>query len=290
LALTIVRSWLLLLIAVLILLGGCSMVRLGYDQADFVARWWLDRHLDLNAEQTRWIKPELQMFHAWHRQTQLPNYADIVATVARQSQADITPEQTCDTIDEATEQLDTLLNRAVPLLAGLARQLEPAQLRHLKRHFAEEDREWREKWLEGSAEQRLRRRADDWQERAEVYYGRLNREQKDFILRAVQSSSWQPQISWERRMMRQQAILVTLEKIQTQKLLQAATEEEITGLIDRSMRPSDTRFFSMQQRLQKEACVNLAGLHNLTNTEQRARAHKKLLTYERDFKQLMAKR
>jgi hypothetical protein len=280
----------LLLIAVLIVLGGCSMVRLGYDQADFVARWWLDRHLDLNAEQTRWIKPELQMFHAWHRQTQLPNYADIVATVARQSQADITPEQTCDTIDEATEQLDTLLNRAVPLLAGLARQLEPAQLRHLKRHFAEEDREWREKWLEGSAEQRLRRRADDWQERAEGYYGRLNREQKDFILRAVQSSSWQPQISWERRMMRQQAILVTLEKIQTQKLSQAAAEEEITGLIDRSMRPSDTRFSSMQQRLQKEACVNLAGLHNLTNTEQRARAHKKLLTYERDFKQLMAKR
>jgi hypothetical protein len=46
----------------------------------------------------------------------------------------------------------------------------------------------------------------------------------------------------------------------------------------------------MQQRLQKEACANLAGLHNLTNAEQRARANKKLLAYERDFKQLMAKR
>ena len=276
--------------ALLIMLGGCSMVRLGYDQADFVARWWLDRHLDLNAEQTRWIKPELQSLHAWHRQTQLPNYADIVATVARQSQTDITPEQTCDTIDEASEQLDTLLNRGVPLLAGLARQLEPAQLRHLKRHFADEDREWREKWLDGSAEQRVRRRADDWQERAETYYGRLNREQKEFILRAVQNSSWQPQISWERRLLRQQAIVLTLEKIQTQKLSQGAAEEEIEGLIDRSMRPSDPRFSSMQQRLQKEACANLAGLHNLTNAEQRARANKKLLAYERDFKQLMAKR
>ncbi|NDC09792.1 MAG: hypothetical protein EBZ75_10705 [Oxalobacteraceae bacterium] len=266
------------------------MVKLGYDQADLVARWWFDRQLDLDSSQSRWLKQELQGFHAWHRQTQLPAYAELVDVVARQSIGDVTPDQACENIDLAAEHLDALLKQAVPLFAGLARQLQPAQLQHLKRRFAEEDREWREKWLEGSNEQRIRRRVDDWEERAETYYGRLNREQRDFILRAVQNSSWQPQISWERRLNRQQQILLTLEKIQSQRLSQSAAEAEILVLIDRAMHPSDVRFTTMQQRLQTEACTNLATLHQLTTAEQRSRAQKKLMGYERDFKQLLVKR
>ncbi|NDC10481.1 MAG: hypothetical protein EBZ75_14315, partial [Oxalobacteraceae bacterium] len=270
--------------------GGCSMVKLGYDQADLVARWWFDRQLDLDSSQSRWLRQELQGFHAWHRQTQLPAYAELVEVVARQSVGDVTPDQACESIDLAAEHLDTLLKQAVPLFAGLARQLQPAQLQHLKRRFAEEDREWREKWLDGSNEQRIRRRVDDWEERAETYYGRLSREQHDFIVRTVQNSSWQPQLSWERRLNRQQQILLTLEKIQTQKLSQSAAEAEILALIERTMRPSEVRFSSMQQRLQTEACINLAALHQLTTTEQRSRAQKKLMGYERDFKQLLVKR
>jgi hypothetical protein len=279
-----------ILAAMLALLGGCSMVKLGYDQADLVARWWLDRQLDLDSSQTRWLKQELQGLHAWHRQTQLPAYADLIEVVARQSLGDVTPDQTCENIDVAAEHLDTVLKQAVPLFAGLARQLQPAQLQHLKRRFAEEDREWHEKWLEGSDEKRIRRRVDDWEERAETYYGRLNRGQRDYIMHAVQNSSWQPTLSWERRLSRQQQILLTLEKIQSQKLSQSAAEAEILNLIERTMRPSDTRFSSMQQRLQTEACANLAGLHQLTSIEQRAKAHKKLMSYERDFRQLLTKR
>jgi hypothetical protein len=278
------------LVIALVLLGGCSMVKLGYDQADLVARWWFDRQLDLDSSQSRWLKQELQGFHSWHRQTQLPAYAELVDAVARQSMGDVTADQACENVDLAAEHLDTLLKQAVPLFAGLARQLQPAQLQHLKRRFAEEDREWREKWLDGSNEKRIRRRVDDWEERAETYYGRLNREQRDFILRAVQNSSWQPQISWERRLNRQQQILLTLEKIQSQRLSQSAAEAEILVLIDRAMHPSDARFSGMQQRLQTEACTNLAGLHQLTTAEQRSRAHKKLMGYERDFKQLLVKR
>lgn len=278
------------LVLLLVLSAGCSMVKLGYDQADLVARWWFDRQLDLNSQQSTWLKTELQRFHAWHRQTQLSGYGDLVAGVARQTLGDITPEQTCDNIDAATERVDILLKQAVPVFAGLARQLEPAQIQHLQRRLADDDREWREKWLDGTAEQRIRRRADDWEERAEGYYGRLNREQKVFILRAVQNSSWQPQLSWERRMIRQQSIVATLEKIQTERLSQSAAEQEIQSLIERSMRPSDARFSTMQQNLQKEACHNLAGLHQLTSAEQRIRAQKKLLGYERDFRQLLLKR
>ena len=121
--------------------------------------------------------------------------------------------QVCENIDSSLARLDSLLRQAVPLFAGLARQLEPSQLQHLRRRFAEEDRAWREKWLDVPAEKRTRQRLDEWSERAESYYGRLHQGQREFIRQAVQRSSWDPQLAWERRQTRQQLILATLEHI-----------------------------------------------------------------------------
>ncbi len=277
-------------LAVSVLLGGCSTVRLGYDQAEPLLRWWVDRHLDLDASQARWLKDELRQFHLWHRQTQLPDYADLAAAMARQSLDDISPDKVCENMDSALAQFDLLLRQSVPLLAGLARQLEPQQLQQLRRRFAEEDRAWREKWLDAPRDQRSRQRAEDWTERAESYYGRLKRDQREFIFQAVQRSSWDPQLSWERRQARQQQIVVTLEKIIRQRPSQSQAEVEIQGLIDRSLRPDDPRMAAMQRALQQEACANLAGLHQLSSAEQRLRARDRLVSYERDFRQLAAKR
>ena len=276
-------------LAASVLLGGCSAVRLGYDQAEPLPRWWLDRHLDLTTSQTRWLKDELREFHRWHRQVQLPDYADLAATLARQSVEELSPTQVCEDIDSATVQLDLLLRHAVPLLAGLARQLEPSQLQQLRQRLAEEDRDWRGKWLDVSRDKRTRQRVEEWTERAESYYGRLRQEQREFILQAVLHSSWDPQLSWERRQIRQQQIVAALEKIIRQKLSQPEAEGEIRGLIERSLRPEDPRLTTMQRVLQQEACANLAGLHRLTSAEQRLRARDKLLAYERDFRQLAAK-
>lgn len=85
-------------------------------------------------------------------------------------------------------------------------------------------------------------------------------------------------------------ILATLEKIIRQRPNQLQAEVEIQGLIERSLRPDDTRMAAMQRALQQEACANLAGLHQLSSAEQRLRARDKLVSYERDFRQLAAKR
>ena len=283
-----VRRWLGSLLIVTILCG-CSFVRLGYDQSETLLRWWLNRQLDLTAEQSRWLKEELSKFHTWHRHTQLPAYAALAANLSRQSAEEISPAQACDNIDAAAAQIEALLRQAAPVLAGLARQLEMGQLQHLRRRFAEDDREWREKWLDAAPEKRLRQRQEDWIDRAESYYGRLTREQREFIRQAVQRSSWDSQLSWERRQLRQQQILATLDKIIRQRLPQQAAEEELLALMERSLRPEDSRFTAMQQLLQKEACVNLAGLHQLASPSQRHKARDKLAAYEQDFRQLSAK-
>lgn len=271
------------------ILCGCSALQFGYDQAEPAVRWWLDRQLDLNATQSGWLKEELRPFHAWHRQTQLPAYADLAARLARQSIEEVSPAQACENIDSAAAHLTVLLRQAAPLLAGLARQLDPAQVQHLKRRFGDADREWHEKWIETTPERRLRQRQEDWVERAESYYGRLSREQRDFIRQALLRSSWDPQLSWERRQQRQQQILAILEKILRERLSQPAAEAEITALTERLLLPEDPRLAAMQHQLRQEACANLSALHQLAGASQRSRAREKLTRYEKDFRQLAAK-
>jgi hypothetical protein len=66
-----IRQLVLILVSGL-LLQGCSGVRLGYGNADSLARWWIDQYLDLGPDQDTLARERLARFHAWHRNTQHP--------------------------------------------------------------------------------------------------------------------------------------------------------------------------------------------------------------------------
>ena len=77
------------------LLGGCSAVRIGYNQAPTLAWWWLDGYLDIDAAEAPRAKDALQQWFAWHRRTQLPDYADWLAATQQQVMQPVTPQQVC---------------------------------------------------------------------------------------------------------------------------------------------------------------------------------------------------
>ena len=89
------------------ILGACSLLRTGYDQADHLSLWWIDRKLNLNSTQSRWLKPELKALHDWHRQTQLPGYAALLDAISRRSLGDESSAEVCADIDNATGKLDS---------------------------------------------------------------------------------------------------------------------------------------------------------------------------------------
>jgi hypothetical protein len=68
------RSLPLVLLASL-LLTGC-VVRIAYGQLDWLTRWSVDSYLDLNASQERLVSEIIGRNLAWHRATELPQYAD----------------------------------------------------------------------------------------------------------------------------------------------------------------------------------------------------------------------
>ena len=59
-----------------LMLGGCSAVRLGYNNGPSLMYWWLDSYFDFDDGQTRRMRRDLQAAHDWHRKTELPLLAN----------------------------------------------------------------------------------------------------------------------------------------------------------------------------------------------------------------------
>lgn len=271
------------------LLSACGLVRTGYDQLDTISYWWLNRYLDFNDVQAREVKADLKAWHAWHRSTQLPAYADILAELQLMAKNDVSPAAACDVIAKTRDRFETLLFQAAPQAATLALSLEPANMKRLRKKFSEEDKQWREKWLDIAPDKLAEDRLDEWSDRSEFFYGRLNAAQKQAIRDAIARSALDPKISWMLRQKRQEDILATLEKIRKSKPSASMAEAEIRALIERSLHPEDPIGAEMRRNLLNEACVNAAAMHQLATPAQRKRAQEKLAGLEQDFRKLAAR-
>ena len=62
------------LLALLFLLGGCSMVGLGYNNGDWLLRYWINDYTSFNKTQKEEIHREVDSYMRWHRQYALPEY------------------------------------------------------------------------------------------------------------------------------------------------------------------------------------------------------------------------
>ena len=65
--------------------AGCSALRFGYNQASDLAYWWLDGYVDFNDAQSVLARNAIASWFAWHRGTQLPDYAVLLARARERS-------------------------------------------------------------------------------------------------------------------------------------------------------------------------------------------------------------
>ena len=84
------------LCAVLLLAGGCSALRLGYNQADWVAYRWFNNYVSFDDAQARGTREALSSWFLWHRKTQLPDYQDLLLKIEAEVLADTSAERTCN--------------------------------------------------------------------------------------------------------------------------------------------------------------------------------------------------
>lgn len=286
---TLPRIILAPLLVLLFLLGGCSALQTGYNNAPSLLYWWLDGYVDFNSTQADPVRDSLQALQAWHRREELPAYAALLQRLQQDGMQDLTPAQACISLGQARRHLQRLGAQAAVTLAPLAPSLQPEQLRHLARQLEKHDRKWREEWLDGSPEELLQRRLKRTVSRYEDFYGRLSEAQRALLRQRLLESGFDARLAWAERLRRQRDLLRVLQEHRHSDR-PAHVEAELLAWVQRSFEPPDPAARTYQGQFLEQACQTLAALHNSTSPEQRRRAVDKLQGYEADLRALAAVR
>ena len=124
----------------------------------------IDGYVGLTAEQEQLVKERTGTLMAWHRSTQLRDYAQLVETSRRRLETPVTAADVLAFNQAVNARLAALGERAAPDLAQLALTLTPDQIARLQRKLASDNSKARRELVQfagkesaGRARQQVRR-------------------------------------------------------------------------------------------------------------------------------------
>jgi len=275
-----------LLLLCLVLLQGCSAIKLGYQQLPTLSYWWLDSTVSFSSAQTPAAKEAIDKLYQWHRREELAGYGEVLQRIGQLSTGPLQADQVCSVSTDVQARLDVLMRQAVVQAAPVVLALGPRQLSHIARHWENKNEEWEKEWLQGDAQARLDRRLDKAVNRFNSFYGDLNPAQISLLRTQLAQSPWTAEWGRRDRQRRQQDLLSTLQRVAQSGMTPAQAEAQLWGVWQRWLNPTDPAQRAVLQSLSQRACENLAQLHNTTTPEQRVRVARRLRAYERDIQDL----
>ena len=281
-------SVIVLLVPVLCSFAGCSVVRFGYNQADYLTYWWLDRFVDFDETQRSRVRPALTHWFSWHRQEHLPQYAGLLAHARTMVMEDTTPERTCGLWTEIRGYMDSAFERALPIAVEVTSTLTPRQIQNIERRYGKINEEFREEHLQGDAEARLKSSVKRTSERAEFFYGKLDNQQRELIKRRMAVSPYEVNIWNAERHRRQQDLLQLLRQLTAGAPDGDKIKVALRAYMERVYRSPNEDYRKYADRLWLYNCDFVARLHNTTTPAQRAHAAKKIRVWESDIEKLLA--
>ncbi len=268
-------------------LAGCSAIRLAYANGPQLAWWWLDGYMDFSREQTPAVRQAVDRWFDWHRASQLPDYAALLASAQQAVVEPATPAQACRWNALLRERADPALQRALADLTELIPALTEEQIRHLERRFAKVIDEMRDDFLQPDPAERQAAAVKRTLERAERLYGSLQEAQKRVLAAGVAASPFDPEQWQAERMRRQRDVVQTLRRLLAERADRDQRLAALRMLVDRSERSPDPTYRAYQQRLLDYNCAFAARLHNATTAAQRQQARSTLKGWEDDLRALM---
>jgi len=169
--------------------------------------------------------------------------------------------------------------------------LHPSQVKHLERHYAKRNAEYRSQYLQSSPKERLEASVKRVVERAETLYGRLDDAQRERIASVIASSPFDPELWLAERKARQRDIAETLHSLVADRKAPreaqlAAAQGALRALVRRFEHSPRPLYRAYQEKMSQYNCAFTAQLHNLTTPAQRQTAVGKLKAWETDLRAL----
>lgn len=267
-----------------LLAAGCGIaMRWGYDHAAWLTYRWLDGFVGFDDAQSRRVRSGLDAFFAWHRKTQLDDYAELLARARADVLVDTTPDRICAWNERLQQRVQPLVEQALPLLLEVAPSLTEAQLARIEAKNAERNEEYRRDFLQAEPE-RSRRAAERAIERTEELYGRLQPAQRAWMEQQLARTPANAETGYAERLARQADTLATLRRLREPGTSREAAEAAVRELATRLRRDADPAY---AQRVRSWNCQVASELHNRLTAGQRRHAARKLKQWEDDLRILV---
>ncbi|CAA6824300.1 MAG: Unknown protein [uncultured Thiotrichaceae bacterium] len=276
------KKWVISLLAVL-LLAACSTAQFGYRFLDNLMRWEVNKYVSLVGQQSTDLDQALDVFHAWHRSSQLPVYSEFLDQQGKVLAAPVM----------SGAQLQQAYNRAMSLWRVSARQLLPdltqlissldeAQVAQLQKNMDKKNREFEEEYLKPSREARRAEREEKMVDRLKKWIGDPDDQQLELVKQWVDTLSFEmpPRVE-QRQLMRQRfeaALKVRSEPVQLQRLL--------AGIVvnpEQNWTPAYRKYLQFNRQQTYQLMIKL---HASLSQQQKDKLLGKLAGYQQDFANL----
>lgn len=278
-----------LLCAVGLGLGGCSLARIGYEALPTLVQWEIDRYVDLDDAQRAIVSRHLEQVLRWHRSDELPQYARFLRGVDERARGQIDPGEVARARARVNEAWVALSERLAPGLAELALTMRPEQIARMGKRVDETQRKARERFVPGDGESREEARAKRVIKRAEFFLGDLPGAQAAEVRRLAASLPGAEDAWLAEREARQRQLIAMLDRLRSERPPIA----EATRIAGEHLRKMwESRDPARRERLSASVAASdalTARLVERADAAQRRHLSKLLRGYAEDFEALAAK-
>lgn len=196
----------------LLLAGGCSMVRVGYGHFDSVAAWMVHDYFDLNRDQRDQFAQRFERLHTWHRQTQLPEYAQFLADMQLRAKRGLRENDMLWLVDGFKQRYARIAARGAADAADLLATLTPEQIETFRQQVDKDNRKFmREHRVNDSEAERRKVMQQRTLSQLRDWVGPLSDAQQARAITLLQTLPLVDKLRHEDRLRRQREFLALLE-------------------------------------------------------------------------------
>lgn len=271
--------------AVAVSIASCAAIKIGYNNSDTLALLQLDSYLDLNADQEYVVKERFNALLAWHRSTQLRDYAALIDRMRAKLTGPVTTADVIEFNQQLNARMLTAGDKSAPDIAHVALTLSPDQIDRAAKKVASDATKARREFVREEKDAGAER-IKKYGERAESWFGRLTDEQRAIIRKSLAHRPTDATWWIDERERRQREFLALLRKIQADRPTEeVATRWLRTYFTQLNVAPDADRR-ARAESYRRGSAELIAQLINHATPEQRATLDKKLSDYAQDFRSL----
>jgi len=243
-------------------------------------------YLDLDAEQSKRLKPLILRLHEWHRTNELPVYAALLRSASQRAAKGITADDVAWGMDSMRSRYRRLAAKAAEDAAPVLATLEPAQLAVLEHKFAESNEKYAKEYLAKDDAKRRRVQAKRMLDRFRDIAGSLSHDQEARIERFSLDHERHVELRFEDRQHWQRDLVALLREHRDPKDL----GPRLAHLFHNPELRRSEEFSREDKRWNEDFGRLIADLDRTLSDRQRAHVVKRLSDYAEDFSVLAGKK